>query len=139
MSFAVYPPEKTAFFTPNGITLNVPQFALAPDGRTLVFTAGAAGERPVLWRRPLDEVTAQPLPGTEDAQDPFWSPDSRSIAFFAEGKLKRISAAGGAVQVIAPSIWDARGGTWSGRIPSFSQMASSPFSASTPVEVGPLS
>jgi Tol biopolymer transport system component/predicted Ser/Thr protein kinase len=113
ISFAVYPPEKTAFFAPNGITLNVPQFALAPDGRTLVFTAGAAGERPLLWRRPLDETSAQPLPGTEDAQDPFWSPDSRSIAFFAEGKLKRISAAGGTVQVIAPSIWDARGGTWS--------------------------
>ncbi len=113
VSFAVYPPEKTAFFTPNGITLNVPQFALAPDGRTLVFTAGAANERAVLWRRPLDETSAQPLPGTEDAQDPFWSPDSRSIGFFAEGKLKRISAAGGAVQVIAPSIWDARGGTWS--------------------------
>ncbi len=113
VSFAVYPPEKTAFSIPNGITLNVPQFALAPDGRTLVFTAGAAGERPLLWRRPLDETSAQPLPGTEDAQDPFWSPDSRWIAFFAEGKLKRISAAGGAVQVIAPSIWDARGGTWS--------------------------
>jgi predicted Ser/Thr protein kinase len=112
VSFAVYPPEKTAFSTPIGITLNVPQFALAPDGRTLVFTAGAAGERPLLWRRPLDEVTAQPLPGTEDAQDPFWSPDSRSIAFFAEGKLKRISAAGGVVQVIVPSIRDVRGGTW---------------------------
>jgi len=112
VSFAVYPPEKAAFSTPIGITLNVPQFALAPDGRTLVFTAGAAGERPVLWRRPLDEVTAQPLPGTEDAQDPFWSPDSRWIAFFAEGKLKRISAAGGAVQVIASPVRDARGGAW---------------------------
>jgi len=113
VSFAIYPPEKSAFSTPVGITLNIPQFALAPDGRTLVFTAGSAGERPVLWRRPLDEVNAQPLPGTEDAQDPFWSPDSRSIAFFAEGKLKRISAAGGAVQVIVPSIRDVRGGTWS--------------------------
>ena len=112
VSFAVYPPEKTAFSTPIGITLNVPQFALAPDDRTLVFTAGAMGERPLLWRRPLNEVTAEPLPGTEDAQDPFWSPDSRWIAFFAEGKLKRISAAGGAVQVIASSIRDARGGTW---------------------------
>ncbi|MBI1790820.1 MAG: PD40 domain-containing protein [Acidobacteria bacterium] len=44
----------------------------------------------MLWVRPLGSLTAQTLPGTEDAFFPFWSPDSRSIAFFAQGKLKRV-------------------------------------------------
>ena len=112
VSFAIYPPEKTVFSSPLNITLNVPQFALAPDGRTIVFAAGAEGERPLLWRRPIDQVAAQALPGTEDAQDPFWSPDSRWIGFFAEGKLKKVPAAGGAVQVVVSTVRDVRGGTW---------------------------
>jgi eukaryotic-like serine/threonine-protein kinase len=112
VSFAIYPPEKTTFSHPLNITLGVPQFALAPNGRTIVFAAGAEGERPLLWRRPLDEVDAKALPGTEDAQDPFWSPDSRWIGFFAEGKLKKVPAAGGAVQVVVPTVTDVRGGTW---------------------------
>jgi Tol biopolymer transport system component len=112
VSFAIYPPEKTVFSTPQTITVNVPQFALAPDGRTIVFAAGPEGEHPLLWRRPLDETAARALPGTEDAQDPFWSPDSRWIGFFAEGKLKKVPAAGGAVQVVVPAIRDVRGGTW---------------------------
>src|SRR3954452_22645023 len=57
-------------------------------------------------------TAAEPLAGTEDAQDPFWSPDGRWIGFFAQGKLKKIPAAGGAVQVIAPVVRDPRGGTW---------------------------
>ena len=75
-----------------------------------MFAAGAEGDRPLLWRRPIDDVTAQALAGTEDAQDPFWSPDSRWIGFFAEGKLKKIPAAGGAVQVVVPIVRDVRGG-----------------------------
>jgi hypothetical protein len=94
------------------ITLNVPQFAVAPDGRAIVFVAGVEGERPMLWRRPIDNVRAQALPGTEDAQDPFWSPDSRWIGFFSEGRLKKVSATGGAVQVILSGITDVRGATW---------------------------
>ena len=112
MSFAIYPPEKTVFSSPITVILNVPQFALAPDGRTIVFAAGAEGERALLWRRPIDQVDAQALPGTEDAHDPFWSPDSRWIGFFAEGKLKKVPAAGGAVQVVVSTVRDVRGGTW---------------------------
>lgn len=112
VSLAIYPPEKTAFSSQLNITLNAPQFALAPNGRVIVFAAGAEGERPLLWRRPIDQVAAQPLPGTEDAQDPFWSPDSRWIGFLAEGKLKKIPAAGGAVEIVAPTVRDVRGGTW---------------------------
>ena len=112
VSFAIYPPEKTVFSDARNITLNVPSFALSPDGRMIVFAAGVEGERPLLWRRPIGEVAAQSLPGTEEAQDPFWSPDSRWIGFFAEGKLKRIPAAGGAASVLVSGISDPRGGTW---------------------------
>lgn len=84
--------------------------AISPDGRRLVSVASFEG-RSLLWLRPLDSVTAQPLPGTEGASFPFWSPDSRSIGFFAEGKLKRIDIAGGPAQTVANAV-AGRGGTW---------------------------
>ena len=69
-------------------------FALAPDGRQLVFAVTEeTGAR--LWRRRLDETTAQPLPGTEGASAPFWAPDGRAIGFFADGNLKRLDLDGG--------------------------------------------
>ena len=55
---------------------------------------------------------SRPLPGTEYAEDPFWSPDNRWIGFYSEGKLKKIPAAGGAVQLVAETAADFRGGTW---------------------------
>jgi Tol biopolymer transport system component len=110
--FNVYPPEGTGFTGASNTTVSVPQFALSPDGRALVFTAGAAAARPVLWLRRLDEVNARPLPGTEGAFAPFWSPDSSWVAFVAEGKLKKILARGGAVQVVAEGVADPRGATW---------------------------
>ena len=65
----------------------------------------------MIWMRSIDQVTARPLPGTEHAQFPFWSPDSRWLGFFAEGKLKKIPVAGGPVQVLA-DVADAFGGSW---------------------------
>jgi Tol biopolymer transport system component/tRNA A-37 threonylcarbamoyl transferase component Bud32 len=112
LSFAIYPPEKTAFSAALNTTVSVPQFALAPDGRSIVFTAEAAGARPMLWVRSMEQVSARTLPGTEDAQDPFWSPDGRWVGFFAEGKLKKIPAGGGSVQVVSQTATDFRGGTW---------------------------
>jgi eukaryotic-like serine/threonine-protein kinase len=109
--FSVYPPEKAVFSGPPNITVPVPQFALSPDGRDLVFVANSSGGDPVIWLRSIDQVTAHPLPGTERAQIPFWSPDSRWIGFFAEGKLKKIPVAGGPVQVLA-DVADAFGGAW---------------------------
>jgi Tol biopolymer transport system component/predicted Ser/Thr protein kinase len=112
VSFSIYPPQGTSFSNPVNTTVNVPEFSLSPDGRTIVLAATAEGARPLLWRRPIGEVAAQPLPGTEDAQDPFWSPDNRWIGFTAEGKLKKIPAAGGAVQTITGLGTDFRGASW---------------------------
>ena len=85
-------------------------FALSSDGRQLVFVAVAEGQS-VLWVRPLDQTSAQSLAGTGGADYPFWSPDGKSIGFFADGKLKRIDLAGGAPQVIADAP-TGLGGTW---------------------------
>ena len=75
-------------------------FALSPDGRQIVFVASGDGASR-LWLRSLDSTTAQPLAGTEGAAYPFWSPDSASLGFFADSKLKRIDIGGGAPQVLA--------------------------------------
>jgi Tol biopolymer transport system component len=84
--------------------------AISPDGRIIAFVA-VSTKAPMLWVRPLDSLTARELPGTEGARFPFWSPDSRSLAFFADGKLKRIDLAGGAPSVITDAP-NSRGGTW---------------------------
>ena len=74
----------------------------------------ASGDGPSrLWLRPLDETEAKPLAGTEGASSPFWSPDSRSIGFFAAGKLVRLDVAGGAPQVLATLPGISYGGSWS--------------------------
>jgi Tol biopolymer transport system component len=109
VQFVVLPPEGTAFG--DSISDRVPAFALSPNGRYLAFVATANDSRPSLWVRSLDSLTAQRLPGTEGALLPFWSPDSTRIAFFGQGKLKRVSLSGGVPVTLA----DARagvGGTW---------------------------
>jgi Tol biopolymer transport system component/predicted Ser/Thr protein kinase len=111
-NFAIYPPDKTVFSSDINTTVDVPKFALSPDGRALVFSAESPGAKPELWLRPMDEGAAHPLAGTEDAHYPFWSPDGRWIGFFADGKVKKIPAAGGAVQVIVQTATDFRGGSW---------------------------
>src|ERR1700680_4271998 len=84
--------------------------AISPDGKSVVFEASSEG-KDSLWIRPLDSLKAHALNGTEEGTLPFWSPDSRAIGFFAEGKLKKIEVSSGAVQVLC-SAADARGGTW---------------------------
>jgi Tol biopolymer transport system component/predicted Ser/Thr protein kinase len=110
--FAIYPPHGTDFAKPPNSTIGAAQFALSQDGRTIAFVAGPAGVKPSLWLRPLDEAAAHPIAGTENATYPFWSPDSRRIGFFADGKLKTIMAIGGPAQVIAQDVADPRGGSW---------------------------
>jgi Tol biopolymer transport system component len=100
--FTVPPPRDTSF---QGM------LALSPDGRRLAFVATTADGRDVLWTRPLDALDARALEGTDGANYPFWSPDSRSIAFFAAGKLKKIDASGGAAQTLCDATAP-RGGAW---------------------------
>ncbi len=88
------------------------QLALSPDGRRLAFVAAARTSVSQLWVRPLSGVQARPLPGTERASFPFWSPDSRSIAFFADRKLKKVDITGGAPEVLCDAS-GGRGGAWS--------------------------
>ncbi|MCP5114369.1 MAG: protein kinase, partial [bacterium] len=104
--FAVDPPEGTQ--TPAMASASAP---ISPDGRTLAFVAVSADGKLRLWVRPLDRVEAEVLPGTEDASYPFWSPDSRALAFFAGGKLYSVDIAGGQPRIIsdAPQGW---GGDW---------------------------
>jgi serine/threonine protein kinase/Tol biopolymer transport system component len=86
--------------------------AVSPDGRQIAFvTRNAQGSR-TLWVRPLDSLAARQLPGTEGALHPFWSPDSRFVGFFAQGKLQKIRAEGGPPQPLC-SVFEARGGSWS--------------------------
>ena len=85
-------------------------FAISPDGTQVVFVArAAAGSQ--LWLRPLTGSVARPLPGTERGTLPFWSPNSRTIAFFADAKLKRIDIDGGSVHTLA-NAGVPYGGTW---------------------------
>jgi eukaryotic-like serine/threonine-protein kinase len=84
--------------------------AISPDGQKIVFAAGPPG-RSLLWLRSLDSLSARPLAGTDNANGLFWSPDSRTVAFFAQGKLKRIDIEGGSARVLADA-GNARGGTW---------------------------
>ncbi len=84
---------------------------LSPDGTRLVFVALGADKTQRLYVRSLDQMQATALSGTENARDPFFSPDDQWIAFFAGGKLKKISVQGGAVVTLCDAPAD-RGGSW---------------------------
>ena len=86
--------------------------SLSPDGTQLIFPAKDALGNEALWIRPLDSLQAQRLEGTEGASYPFWSPDSRSVGFFQDGKLKKIDVTGGP-PVLLCNAPVARGGAWS--------------------------
>jgi len=89
--------------------------SLSPDGTLLAFVATERPDRTQLWVRRLDSFTARPLPGTANALLPFWSPDSRWLGFFADGKVKRIDTVDGSVQTIADAPGSPRGGAWGSR------------------------
>ena len=80
--------------------------AISPDGRTIAFVATSEGQSR-LWLRSLASGSARAVRGTDGAASPFWSPDSRSVGFFAEGKLRRVDVDGGSVQTLA----NTQGGT----------------------------
>jgi eukaryotic-like serine/threonine-protein kinase len=100
---------------------------ISPDGTHIVFSARAEGKSQ-LFVRSMDQLNPAPLPGTEDGTFPFWSPDSRSIAFFAGGKVKRMDIGGGPAVNICDGLI-ARGGAWSSKgIILFSPNAQQPLS-----------
>ena len=102
------PPAKHAF----GVSsLGGGQVAVSPDGRMVTYVlTGPDGQ--LLWLQSLDSPKPVPLAGTDGASYPFWSPDSRTVGFFAGAKLKRVDAQGGPVQTICPAA-EGRGGSWS--------------------------
>ena len=105
--FDVTPPEGGRFSSINFTGGS----AISPDGRTLAFVATNAKGETLLHLRSLDSLEARALPGTEAAGAPFWSPDSKSLAYVVRGKLMRIDLAGGAAVALCEGS-RARGGTW---------------------------
>ncbi len=109
-------PVRLAVPLPEGVSLryevdNQQQVvAVAPDGSRLAFV-GAQGGTSRLFVRPLEAADAVPLTGTENARDPAFSPDGQSIVFVADGKLRRVSLAGGLPEPICAS-GDSRGVAW---------------------------
>ena len=87
--------------------------AISPDGQRVAFVGDSNG-RSLLWVRALNSSPARPLEGTERASGPFWSPDNRSLAFFADGMLKRLDVDEGVVQTLsrASGVVAAHAGTW---------------------------
>jgi Tol biopolymer transport system component len=102
---SVSPPEKTIF---TGGTAP----AISPNGRYVAFVASDSSGESRLYFRAFDMPNAAALEGTEGAWQPFWSPDSRFLAYFAQGKLKKIPLAGGPPQELCNVVGSGIGGTW---------------------------
>jgi eukaryotic-like serine/threonine-protein kinase len=117
-AFAYFRPNAAP--SPQSVRFQIPppgqsaaeHFVLSPDGRMLVFVATAGGADQ-LWVRPLDSLESHALAGTDGATYPFWSPDGAFIAFFAQGKLRKIAVGGGPPQILCDAA-SGRGGTWNG-------------------------
>jgi Tol biopolymer transport system component len=88
-----------------------PSVILSPEGTRLALVAGGADQKSRIYIRSLDQLQASALSGTENARDPFFSPDGQWLGFFADGKLKKISVQGGAAVTLCDAPND-RGGSW---------------------------
>jgi Tol biopolymer transport system component len=113
---APLPAFETRFEIAGTLVLGEPRqlvsVAISPDGLKIVY-AGAVDGRAQLFLRDLDSVTTRPLPGTDGAVNPFWSPDGKSVGFFADSELKRIDIEGGTVRSLARAPFGV-GGAWTG-------------------------
>jgi serine/threonine protein kinase len=105
------PPPEEGRFTLTESSAKTAQLAVSPDGRMLAFVASGADGISQIWIRRMDSTLARPLAGTADAAYPFWSPNSRSLGFFAGRKLCRIDLDGGPARTLADAP-NGRGGTW---------------------------
>ncbi|MDP1675269.1 MAG: protein kinase [Bacteroidota bacterium] len=104
-------PVSASFAQQSGGASGVGHIAISPDGHKIAFVAVDSLGMPRLYVRSLNSLVALPLPGTENAFYPFWSPKSDFIAFFVEGKLKKIDASGGPPLSIC-DVRESRGGSW---------------------------
>jgi DNA-binding winged helix-turn-helix (wHTH) protein/Tol biopolymer transport system component len=104
--FQIPMPEKVAF-----TAVDFP--VVSPNGQRLVFAGVDSEGKERLWFRSLDSLTSRLLPGTEGAFAPFWSPDSRFVAFFADGKLKKIDLTVGTPLKLCDAPCPCGGGAWS--------------------------
>jgi eukaryotic-like serine/threonine-protein kinase len=112
VQFTIDAPQDASFGGPPGAGSGVAaQLAISPDGQKVVFVGAQDGVFK-LWLRPLGSVTSTPLAGTEGAAFPFWSSDSRDVAFFAGDTLKKVSL-DGASPIVLCDVLGGRGGSWS--------------------------
>jgi serine/threonine protein kinase/Tol biopolymer transport system component len=138
MQFAVGLPDGAVIAYGYGFSA----LATSPNGKHFAYVSSSGG-RPELFLRPMDQLTPQPMNGTEFAGDPFFSPDGQWVAFFSRGKLKKVSIFGGAAQEICDVPGVLRGGFWApdnmiyfGHINQGIQRV--PANGGTPEEVIPL-
>jgi serine/threonine protein kinase len=103
--FALYAPEETDFSTAAS------PMDLSPDGHWLAFVAVRPSGQSLLWLRALGSTEARSLDGTDGAISPFWSPDSQSVGFFAQGQLKKVGIFGGVPRTLCDA-GAGQGGTW---------------------------
>jgi eukaryotic-like serine/threonine-protein kinase len=92
-----------------------PALALSPDASHLAYVASEGGSNQVLYLRAMDGLDARPVPGTEGAVEPFFSPDGQELGFFAGGKLKKVSIRGGGAVTLGDGADFAFGASWGSR------------------------
>jgi Tol biopolymer transport system component len=111
--FVMTLPDGWTLALPGSLTVSAPvPIAVSPNGREVAFVARNTQGRAFLWIRSLGTFAPRILPGTDEASSPFWSPDNRSLAFFAGGQLKKIDVSGGPPTVVCAAANDIRGGSW---------------------------
>jgi Tol biopolymer transport system component len=117
---AAAPPMRYTVAMPANISLAIGEnssgsAAISPDGSRIVLRGVDANTGKIhLYVRPVDSVDMTPLPGTDDGASPFWSPNSRSVAFFAQGKLMRLDLGSSEPQVICEASTSRGSGSWNG-------------------------
>jgi len=138
---------STSIVLPAGVRLSSGsppgRFVLSPDGRRLAMVASDSTGRSTLWVRSLDSRVAQALGGTEGATYPFWSADSRFIAFLAQNKLKKIGVSGGEVVTLCDASFGSSGAWNRDDVILFTPNGNSPLyrvpaSGGTPTQVTTL-
>jgi Tol biopolymer transport system component/predicted Ser/Thr protein kinase len=107
LQMEISPPEGVKFVN------TIAPFALSPDGRRIAFLATGKDGKRMLWLRSIDSSAAVTVAGTENADGPFWSPDSRWVGFSANSKLQKVDVVAGSQPQVICDIEGRSAGTWS--------------------------